>query len=316
MRTIEKEDLESLFTKFRNGARNHIITTCPYCGKADHFYLNRSSQQWDCKKCGEDGNIFKLLNFLGKLYLIGDFKSIERSRIKLLGEFEEDEDEKIELITPIRKLPIGFKRIYENEYLKTRKFVKRNFEDNIIGTTRLKPSLKDYIIFSVNEIDGCKGFLSRYSKPIPEEQKKLILRYRNDRGANFSKLLYGFEKVTKQTKTLILVEGLIDKITLDNFLRLDLQPDIKSLATFGKKISQSQVLKMLEAGVEDVILIFDYDAIKEMKKFSLELAKYFNVLIGFTFSKDINDSNDLEIGKIFENLKGVRDFNKKTVKML
>lgn len=315
-KTIPKQDLLSLFTKFRPAPRNHIITDCVFCGKADHMYVNTVTQLFDCKKCGEDGNIYKLLNHLGKLFLIGDFKSIERSRIKLLGEISESENEKIDLIVPNRKLPIGFKRIYSNDYLKTRKLVKRNFEENIIGITNLKPSLKDYVIFSINEIDGCKGYVSRYTKKISEEDKKLILRYRNDKGANFSKLLYGFHQLNRNTKTLILVEGLIDKISLDNFLRLDLQNDIKCCATFGKKISQFQILKMLEAGIENVILIFDYDAIKEMKKFSLELNNYFNVEVGFTFSKDINDSNDFEIGQIFENLKNVRDFNKKTVKLL
>lgn len=316
MKTIPKEDLLGLFSKFKPASRNHIISTCPFCGKDDHFYINTITQLFDCKKCGEDGNIFKLLIHLGKLYLIGDFKSIERSRIKLLSEYSEIEDEVVNIKVENRKLPIGFKRIYESDYLKSRKFVKRNFEDNIIGITNLKPSLKNYVIFSINENDGCKGFVSRYTKVIPEEQKKFILRYRNDKGANFSKLLYGFEKVNKKTKTLILVEGLVDKITLDNFLRLDLYDDIKSLATFGKKISQYQILKMLESGVENIILIFDMDAIKEMKKFSLELNKFFNVEIGFTFKKDINDSNDIEIGQIFENLKNVRDFNKKTVKLL
>lgn len=315
-RVISQPDLESLFLKFRNGPRNHIITACPFCGKDNHFYIQRHTQLFDCKKCGEDGNIFKLLNHMGKLYLIGDFKSIDRTRIKMLGETDEKDEDKIILEVPNRKLPFGFKRVYENDYLKSRKLVKRNFEDNIIGFTNLKPKLKDYVIFSINEEDGCKGYVSRYTKHIPEDKKKFILRYRNDKGANFSKLLYGFHQVNRNTKIVILVEGLIDKLTLDNFLRLDLSDEIKCLATFGKKISQTQILKMLESGVEKVVLIFDYDAVKEMKKFSLELANFFSVEIGYTFQKDINDSNDFEIGNIFENLKNVRDFHRKTVKPL
>lgn len=313
--TISQDDLESLFEGFRYGNNGEMITTCPYCSKEKHFYINKRTQLFDCKKCGEDGNIIKLLNFLGKLYLLGDFKSIERNKIKLLSEFTKDEII-TDLTTPIRKLPIGFKRIYENDYLKSRKFVKRNFEDNIIGITNLKPTLKNYIIFSINELDGCKGFVSRFTKPIPSDMKNIILRYRNDKGCNFSHLLYGFEKINSNTKTLILVEGLIDKITLDNYLRLDLQSEIKSVATFGKKISQFQILKMLEAGIENIILVFDYDAIKEMKKYGIELNNYFNVLIGFTFSKDINDSTEKEVNLIFDNLKTVNEFNRKTVKML
>lgn len=314
-RTISQDDLESLFPKWKNGSRNHIISDCPFCGKENHFYINRTTQLFDCKKCGVDGNIFKLLHHLGKLFLIGDFKSIDRTKIKLLSDLAEENNEEIELTTPIRKLPFGFKRIYTNSYLESRKFHKRNFENNIIGITKLKPSLENYIVFSINEHDGCKGYVSRYSLPIKKGDKS-ILRYRNDKGANFSKLLYGFEKLNKGTNTVILVEGLIDAITLDNFLRTDLSNDLKVLATFGKKISQTQILKLLEKGIEKVILIFDYDAIGEMKKFSLELEKYFEVEVGFTFSKDINDSTEIEIGNIFDNLKSARKFNRQTVKKL
>jgi len=315
--TLSKEDLESLFPKIKNGPRNHIITDCPFCGKSSHFYINRGTQQWDCKSCGEDGNIFKLLSFLDKLFLLGDFKSIERIKIKMLAEYENDtNDDDSSVVTEIRKLPIGFKRIYSNEYLKTRKYTKKNFQDNIIGITNLLPKLRDYIIFSINDDEGCKGYIARYSKPIPESKKKKILRYRNDKGAIFSKLLYGFEKVTENTQTIILVEGLIDKNTLDNFLHLNESEEIKACATFGKKISKSQILKILGKGIKNIILIFDGDAIREMKKFSLELNKYFNVQVGFTFAKDINESTDSEIEQIFYNLKSPRDFNRKTVRNL
>lgn len=245
--------------------------------------------------------------------MIGEFKSIDRSRIKTIFGEEEDGEEEESSVSAVRKLPIGFKRQSENDYLKTRKLIPQNFKDNVIGITNLKPSLKDYVIFSVNESDGCKGYVARYTKPIPKEKSKTIARYRNDKGANFSKLLYGFDKVNQSTTTVILVEGIIDKITLDNFLRLDLCNDIVCLATFGKKISTTQVLKILRAGIENVILVFDYDAIKQMKKFSLELDKFFNVKVGYTFNKDINESSNEEIVQIFENLKNTRDFNRKTV---
>lgn len=312
--TIKRDELLSLFPKYKPASRNHIIVDCVFCGKEGHMYVNTITQLFDCKKCGEDGNIFKLLNHLGKLFLIGDFKSIERTRVKSLFEsVDSDKEEDFKLEVPNRKLPIGFKRVFENDYLKSRKLVKRNFENNIIGITNLKPSLKDYVIFSIDEIDGCKGYVSRYTKFIPPEKKKEILRYNNDKGAVFSNLLYGWHEVTDDTNCVILVEGLIDKLTLDNFLRLDLDKNIICCATFGKKISQKQIFKMISNNIDKVILIFDYDAVKEMKKFSIELSKYFDVEIGYTFEKDINDSSDIEVGNIFDNLKSVQDFNRKTV---
>ena len=37
------------------------IGRCPFCTKKDHFYVNKCTGQWDCKKCGESGNIWTFL---------------------------------------------------------------------------------------------------------------------------------------------------------------------------------------------------------------------------------------------------------------
>ncbi len=38
------------------------IGACPFCEKEDHFYVNRSTGQWDCKRCGEKGNVASFLS--------------------------------------------------------------------------------------------------------------------------------------------------------------------------------------------------------------------------------------------------------------
>lgn len=321
---LDQEDLKSLLDNIRPGPRNHLISTCPLCGKDKHFYINKVTQQWDCKKCGEDGNIKTLLIRLDKLFLLGEFKSIERGRIHSLNEEEEDEEDVIKsLKVEERKMPIGFKRVYEDDYLKGRKFKSKNFKKIRIGYTSLKHSLKDYVIFAVDEEDGCKGYLARITwskekiKAYEKETGKKVARYRNDKGAKFSQLLFGFDEIVEDvTKTVILVEGAIDKITLDNDLELDSHNDIKCCCTFGKKISKFQILKLLSKGITDIILIFDYDAISEMKKHGVVLSNFFNVRIGFTMNKDINESSTREVLKIFSNLKNPNDFSRKVVKVL
>lgn len=318
MKTSKIEDIElkSLLTNPKMGSKNHYVCDCPFCGKERHFYISRSTQLWDCKKCGEEGNIVRLLSHLGKLFMLGQFKSIERGKIKSLSEFVEDDyEEKIETLdVKSCKPPIGFKRIESDEYLLSRKMKLSNFSKFKIGYTKLVPSLKNYIIFLIEEDGECKGYISRYTKPIPKGSKKL--RYNNAKNVNFSHLLFGYDEITKNTETVIVVEGLFDKITLDNFLGLDEDESVKCVATFGKKISKFQVLKLQSKNVKNVVLIYDYDAIKEMKKYSIILDNYFNVKIGFTFSKDINDSNRKEVFEIFDRLKNPIEFNKKIVKVL
>lgn len=318
---ISDEELKSILIKPRLGSRNHYICSCNFCGKENHFYINRTTQQWDCKKCGEDGNIVKLLHHLGKLFLLGEFKSIERGKIKLLDELNKEETEE-DFITQDRPLPIGFKRVYYDDYLIKRKFTKNNFKRLKIGYTELIPSLKDYVIFAIEEDGQNKGYVARLNwskqkcKEYEKESGKKIIRYRNDKGAKFSNLLYGFDEITENTKTIILVEGIPDKVTLDNTLELHKSEEIKCCATFGKKISSKQVIKLcIKKSITKIILIFDNDAIMEMKKFGSLLTQFFDVYITYTFKKDINDSEENEIFEMFDRLKNSELFNRKNVKL-
>lgn len=38
---------------------------CPFCDKSNHFYVNKTSGLWDCKSCGESGNLY---DFLGRFH--------------------------------------------------------------------------------------------------------------------------------------------------------------------------------------------------------------------------------------------------------
>jgi hypothetical protein len=317
---ISDEDLKSILGKVKLGSRNHYISDCPLCGKNGHFYIQRDTQLWDCKKCGEEGNIIKLLVAVNKLFLLGEYKSIDRNKITLLTEISEFEEE-IDVETPERKKPVGFKRVYSDKYLENRKINSDNFHKFDIGYTDLKPSLKDYVIFLIKEESEVKGYVARLNwskEKIKKYEKETGIkkpRYRNDKGAKFSNLLFGYDEINENTNTLILVEGLIDKITLDNILCLDEQDEIKCCATFGKKISQFQILKMLSKNLKKIILIFDDDAIPEMKKYGSILSNFFQVEMTYTIGKDINDSSEEDVINMFDRLMSVEKFNRRAVKI-
>lgn len=321
----DSELLEILGSETRPGGHNqgHYISSCPFCGKAKHFYINRKTQLFDCKKCGEEGNVFKLLQHLGKLFLLGEFKSIDRTKLTLLSEYkdETEDDEEIELNPEIRKLPKGFKRIYSDEYLEKERGFKPNvFEKYKIGYA--KGNIRNHVIISIEEDDKCRGYLGRlaWTKEKIERAKqkgiRMPRRWHNDSGAKFSNLLFGYNEITENTTTVILLEGVPDKITLDDILKLDEQEEIKCCATFGKKISKTQIMKLLQKGIQNVILIFDEDAIREMKKYGKILNQFFNVKITFTYNRDINDSTTQEVLEVFERLHDVHYFDRKFVKLL
>lgn len=318
---ISDDDLKELLGRVTRGSHNHYIATCPLCGKAKHFYIQRDTQLFDCKKCGEEGNIYKLLLLTGKLFLLGEYKSIDRSKITLLSELMLNEEKEIDINVEERKPPIGFKRVFEDDYLFKRKFKKRNFKKFKIGYTNLVPSLKDYVIFLIEEDGVNKGYVARLNwskekiKRYEKRTGKRKPRYLNDKGAKFSHLLAGFDEVNDNTETVILVEGLIDKNTLDNILRLDLHDEVKCCATFGKKISEFQVLKLLSKGVKKIILIYDDDAITQMKKFGSMLSQFFDAELTYTIGGDINESSKKEVIEMFDRLQSVEQFYRKNVKL-
>jgi hypothetical protein len=42
-----------------------IITSCPFCEKPEHLYINAENGTWLCQRCGESGNLYQLKKRLG-----------------------------------------------------------------------------------------------------------------------------------------------------------------------------------------------------------------------------------------------------------
>ena len=76
MLKISDEDLRSVINIDKETRSGQYICTCPWCFKPLHFYIDKKTQVFECKKCWVAGNVYKLLKHLDKTYLIGD-KSVE-----------------------------------------------------------------------------------------------------------------------------------------------------------------------------------------------------------------------------------------------
>ena len=42
-----------------------LVTHCPLCDKANHLYINQETGAWNCKRCGESGNLYQLKRRMG-----------------------------------------------------------------------------------------------------------------------------------------------------------------------------------------------------------------------------------------------------------
>ena len=151
--------------------------------------------------------------------------------------------------------------------------------------------------------------MGRYGNKIVPEDK---LRYKNSIDTDFSCLLYGYDDIIEgETKTVIITEGVFDKISCDKKLRLYEDKSVRCVCTFGKKISDTQIKKLLNKGVENIILSYDYDALKEIKRYGIELTKFFysvSVAVS-TNKKDIDECTAEEVLEVFANVMDIGDFN-------
>lgn len=307
---IADSDLREILHIKKETRSGQYICDCVFCGKENHMYINKRTQMFDCKKCGTSGNIYKLLRFLEKTYLLGGSTIEEAETIESVREMLANELESNRLILnrlPEIKMPVGWKVLKKsNPYLINRGITPELCERYEFGATKMFRKYDNYILIPIRDDGEVRGFIGRYgSKKVPDGK----LRYNNSIGTQFSQLLFGYDEITHNTDTVILVEGVFDKIAVDRVLDLWSSEEMKCVCTFGKKISEEQIAKLKIKGVARVILLYDFDAIKEIKKFGLELENHFITNITFTTKKDIDECTNEEALAVFTKLYKPRSFN-------
>lgn len=289
----------------------NVIGRCLKCN-GDEFGISiEDNHRFGCfrkKQCGWTGNIFTLLKELGKL---GEFleegQVYSRKEEKLINKLEVQESE-VDLTLPTITQPIGWRRTFQHPYLESRNWTLQDYQHYKVGITAIDPKLRDmYVIFLIEELRELKGYVSRHiwsKERIKQENKKReeqglgkILRYRNS-DTDFSKLLGGYDELTPKTETVILVEGMFDRVGVNRLLNLNTQEEVKCLCTFKCAISLEQIFKLQRfKSIKDVILLYDPDVIDQVKKVALELEdKFQSIQIGF--SETGHDPGEMELDEL------------------
>lgn len=306
--------------------KKNVIGKCPYCGGNEFGISLTDNHRFGCfrkSKCGETGNIFKLLKKLGRLELISKPENVTITSSIYLEDIINKKSESLYILPEI-KPPLGFRKITSHPYLDKRGFTKEDYEFYEIGMTKLDSKLADRVIFLIRQKSKLVGTVARTIKSKEEieeiEQKtgKKYPRYKNS-STDFESLLLGYDECNSNTDTVILVEGLMGKRNVDEKLQLRLQDEVKCLCTFGAKISETQFLLLHLAGISNIILFYDPDVIQYIKKYSATLLDEFeNVKIALISQSD-KDPADLtaeEMGEVFDRLQSVLNFQLNVVQIL
>lgn len=325
---IPREEREYLIAEItkelgakKDGGNKNLISRCPYCKKEGKFgvYIGKETERKKlfmahCFSCGNSTNTLEqLLSLIGRsdLYVSPVTDITKKLDTNLL--FPIDNKEEIDDVLGIVGLPDFYKRCFSHPYLKSRGFGFDDYEYFPVGVTgRLNFRFSDYIIFPITDSGDIVGYVARHiwnKDDIDRHNAKAkvtgnfrLMRYRNSTENDFVKLLYNYDSIIEgETDTVVVVEGIFDVIALTRKLELYDNRRVAIVATFGKKISQTQIYKLQSKGVESVVIGYDGDAVEAIKKTAKELNPYFNVFIADIENprKDWEDLTYEEIYNVF-----------------
>lgn len=307
-----------LHAKLDGGRKNLIVPTCPYCGKQGGkfgIFVGAETEKKKlfmshCFSCGHTTkDINQLLDDIGRPDLkIEETASFNPLEVPEFFGVEEDEiDDELEEV----EMPEGYKRCYKNRYLKSRGFEFEDYDYFPVGTTRgLNFKFDDYVIFPIIDNSKVVGYVSRhiwnkadideYNNRAKRNGKYQIRRYNNSLENDFIKLLYNYDTIIEdETDTVIIVEGIFDVISLTRKLDLYENNRVSVVATFGKKISDTQIYKLQSKGVRTVVIGYDSDAMEAINKAANQLNEYFDVYIA-KIDSDGKDWDEMPYEDIYQ----------------
>lgn len=302
------------------GFFNNKDVDCPFCGQRKSnqkwgiVFTSNSSAIFHCFRCHTKTSIYNFLKQIDRLDLIKlHYENSIRSKLVPLIEEKEETIEETELSETT--LPFRLKPLEDDPYLNSRGFLSehyREFEPSITNSP-LERKLKDYIVFKLKMDGKVIAWLarSRKSKEWHEENLKVAkeqgikpkLRYENSK-TDFTKILGGYDEITENTKTVIIVEGLFDYIGIDSKLGLKEDEGMRCVFTFGNSISKEQIALLKKKNIDFVILMYDPDKPDQIKSTALMLQKSFETQIALIKNPDKDPGNATcdELLEALENL--------------
>ncbi len=326
---LSKAEMDSLIREISrevnarpDGAgKNLIAEKCPFCGKENKFgiYIGKQTERKKtfmahCFSCGNSTyTLEQLLESIGRPDLIVTPTTDPQCKLENLLFPLEDGEPEIDDTLGIVELPDFYRRCFTNPYLASRGFTYDDYDYFQVGITgKLNFKFNSYVIFPIVDEADVVGYVSRHTWSKEEIDRHnihvrrkggyRIMRFRNSMENEFVKLLYNYDAVIEDlTDTVIIVEGIFDVVALTRKLDLYDNTQVAVVATFGKKISGTQIYKLQRKGVRTIVLAFDGDAVEAIKKAADELNSYFDVFIADIedAEKDWEDLSYREIYQIF-----------------
>lgn len=249
------------------------IETCNSCGDSDfHLGINLEGKTTHCWKCGFNTNLIgyvaKVLNIPYKKaeeFIIDETKIDEESDIELrIREILETEEKPLEIkktnvitLDSSQYVDLNYSLVKKNSILK-QFFEDRKLTRSHIDEYKLKigisGNLKNKLIFPIYYF---KKLVSYITRSLFESKYKIT-------GPAHS-YLYKYEDLLPKKK-IILVEGILDRIRLEDFVRKYYNDEYYTTTMFSKIVSSEQIKLLNKLKPKEIIYMLDNDAWFDYKK--------------------------------------------------
>ena len=302
-------------------------TVCHFgCSRSDKFgilFLNDGAIV-KCMRCGESTSLYNYLLSIDRSDLIDRYSVSAKDEI--LSFFPETDEETTQTEQEEIKLPIGFKRLWFDDYLFERGFTPEQYNLFKVGTSE-DIRFVDHIVFLIYNNNKLVSWLARSRmdkdwhkqniKDYKAGKARLVLRYYNSDNTEFSNILGGYDEIAEsETDTVILVEGITDKANVDRKLNLYSKPDTKCNFTFGHNFSENQAKLLKKKGVKNIVLMYDPDALKEIEKFGLSYWHNFDSVMCARLREGVDPGEETDFTDIMSNLCPPLEFYHNNIKQI
>ena len=284
------------------------VRPCPGCGDArNHWGIHVDKKFGSCFKCKHYMNTTALVRYYAHL------TSYDEAKEFLLDKLDDGDYDVVTKVvdiiksekketpySPPKKDPfpddtysITYKMLQRNHYLKDF-FKKRKL--NLWHVKR-------YDLKIGGRFSGWQGYILfpiYYRNKIVTWQSRQVLSKRYHNPANLGSYLYNEDTIIRH-KPLILVEGILDLIRVDSYIKAHCKNEISVTTGCAKMISKEQIRRIISCKPSKVISMFDNDSWFDYDRVRNEIP----VDVDFTILPKGKDPNDLswsELHTVFKEI--------------
>jgi hypothetical protein len=287
-----KQEIENTFEVIRGRSNQSEITfICPQPGCGDssgNRSVNIRNGKTSCWRCGVGGDFIIWAQRLGYQFSNAG-ESVRTLSLKELFNVKPEVRSILPVVAQV-KLPDGFTPMTERpdsvytrligEMAVRKNLIKEDLMEVGCGFTRKHPLWEPFAIFPVQEYGTTVYYQGRtYAEEPGERSKKFPSNSEVKYGARY--WIYNIdEAMAKKAKKLIVVESILNVLSLKWYLREQGVEDAVPVAVFKHQVSYEQFYKIARMKhVEEVCMMFDHDAILHSWKDARKFTNHFDISI-------------------------------------